>query len=316
MPRLAPALANAAAGADKKRGFDAGSARSVAEFEIQPRFDFLNIQTRGRRDGAEERRREIQRFRAKAEINGFNPPRPVSVERIFEAGAGGPAGARQRRARCVRRQIGQAVLLAGDGKTALAVDQEPVEGGADASGDRRCPLRVGGESVAERIRAMALDSGPAEIAFEAEHEPVELGVEPDLTAAEKAAFVEIIGAAGERIVPRGIGKAAADMAADVKAAPVINRWCIDDRSERRGSWRRWQIGSLRAERAGQRGYGERGTAGERARNRTDIQLHPRLLSLWRLCRAWPETAGTPLRRLRQTSRALRTKRGRSVAADG
>ena len=60
-------------------------------------------------------------------------------------------------------------------------------------------------------------------------EPVVLRVVADLAAAEEAALAERVVPSGERIAPRGIGEAAADVAADVKAAPVVDRRRIGDR---------------------------------------------------------------------------------------
>ena len=92
--------------------------------------------------------------------------------------------------------------------------------------------------VADRIGTFVVDVGPAEIAFKAEHEPVELCVGADLGAAKKAPVVEIVVAAGERIAPGRCAVAAADMATDVEAAPIVDLRRVGDRRGRQGRGRR------------------------------------------------------------------------------
>ena len=79
---------------------------------------------------------------------------------------------------------------------------------------------------------LPLMAGPAEIAFEAEHEPVELRCcTPIWAPPRKPPLLKVSFAAGERIAPRRIGEAAAEMAADIKAAPVVDRRRIGDRRD-------------------------------------------------------------------------------------
>src|SRR6185437_14792498 len=172
---------------------------SAAKAEVQPSLDFLHIEAGVRADGPECRRGEIHRLRAEAQIIVFDLGRPVLVDGVFKAGAGRPAGVQQAVARRRAGEIGQRALIFGQRQTAFAVDQEPVERRTDPAGDGRGPLHIGIEPVTDRVSAFVLDIGPAEIALEPEHEPVELRIGADLSAAEEAPVVEIVVATAERI---------------------------------------------------------------------------------------------------------------------
>ncbi len=95
---------------------------------------------------------KIDRLRSEAEIIVLDLGRPIRRKRIFKTGAGGPAGPRQ--ARACRRAANrvQAIVIVRKGDAAFAVDQQAIEGGADAAGHRRSPLRVGVDRIADASR--------------------------------------------------------------------------------------------------------------------------------------------------------------------
>ena len=76
------------------------------------------------------------------------------------------------------------------GDAALGIDQQPIERRADASGYRRRSLGVGVDDVSERIVSAAFEPGPVEIAFDAEHQRVDLLIGADLTTAYETGLVE------------------------------------------------------------------------------------------------------------------------------
>src|ERR1700726_1041298 len=104
---------------------------SRPEAEIQPGLDFLDVEIGIRCVSRLQWRREVQRLRAETEIVVFDLGRPVLAETVLEAGAGGPAGAHEGRDGGIRAEIGQAALVLGEGDAALAVDEQPIERGAD-----------------------------------------------------------------------------------------------------------------------------------------------------------------------------------------
>src|SRR5665213_1482584 len=83
----------------------------------------------------------------------------------------------------------------------LAVDQETIERRADPARSSRCPFRFGVDGIAERVVAAAIEPGPVEITFDAEHEPVVLRVVADLAAADEAVLAEGVVASTEGIAP-------------------------------------------------------------------------------------------------------------------
>src|SRR5215472_8797988 len=221
------------------------SPASRPKFEIDAGFDLLYIQRSIRAVSRSRRRGQIQGLVAKAEIVVLDPGGPIRRERIFKSGAGGPTGPRQACSRGVAESVIETVLVVRKGDAALGIDQQPVERGADASGYRRRPLGVGVDGVGERIVSAALEPSPVEIAFDAEHQRVDLPIGADLTAADKAGLVEGVIRAGKRVAPRGVGKAGAEIAADINSRPIVNRRRIGDRRHRRRSARRRQIRGLR-----------------------------------------------------------------------
>jgi tripartite-type tricarboxylate transporter receptor subunit TctC len=163
-----------------------------AELEVYARLDFLDIEIGVRCVGRRRRGREIERLRSEAEIVVFDAHGPVVGERVFEAGADGPAGAHEGGACVVPEHVGEAAVVLREGNAALAVDEQTVEGGADAAGDGRRPVRRAVDGVADGIGTLALESepGPAEIALDTEHQHVQLIIGADLAAAEEARAVE------------------------------------------------------------------------------------------------------------------------------
>src|SRR5215471_20088585 len=75
--------------------------------------------------------------------------------------------------------------------------------------------------LASESVSAALQPGPVEIAFDAEHQRVDLPIGADLTAADKAGLVEGVIRAGKRVAPRGVGKAGAEIAADINSRPIV-----------------------------------------------------------------------------------------------
>jgi hypothetical protein len=71
------------------------SSASGPKLEIDAGLDFLHVQRCVARISREIDGRQIDGLIAEAEIIVFDPGRPVRRQRIFEAGAGGPAGARE-----------------------------------------------------------------------------------------------------------------------------------------------------------------------------------------------------------------------------
>ena len=226
--------------------FDAYPVRTLPiEVVIDARLDFLHVERRIRCVCRQRRRGEIEGLRTEAEVIVFHLGRPIAVDRIFEAGAGGPAGPGQRVARAAAEHVVECAAIVGEGDTALAVHQQTIECRADPAGGGRSPFGLGVDRVAERVRAVAFEAGPVEIAFDAEHEGVVLDIVADLATADKTVVGEFVMRAAERIAPAGVGETAADIAADVKSGPVVDRRRISHRRYRRGHPRRRQIGRFR-----------------------------------------------------------------------
>jgi hypothetical protein len=78
-------------------------------------------------------------------------------------------------------------------------------------------LRIGIDRVAERVMTAGFEPGPVEIALNTEHERVDLPIGADLTAADETVLIESVVCAGDRIAPFRIGKAGAEIAADIEA---------------------------------------------------------------------------------------------------
>ena len=78
-----------------------------------------------------------------------------------------------------------------------------------------------------------------------EHQRVDLLIGADLTTAYETGLVEGVIRAGKRVALRGVGKAGAEIAADIDSRPIVNRRRIDDRRHRRPSARHQQIRRLR-----------------------------------------------------------------------
>ena len=154
-------------------------------------------------------------------------------------------GPRQARSRSAAQSVIESVLVVRKGDAALGIDQQPIERRVDASGYRRRSLGVGVDDVGERIVSAAFEPGRVEIAFDAEHQRVDLLIGADLTTAYETGLVEGVIRAGKRVAPRGVGKAGAEIAADIDSRPIVNRRRIDDRRHRRRSARHQQIRRLR-----------------------------------------------------------------------
>src|SRR5262249_36616190 len=147
-----------------------------------------------------------------------------------------------------------------EGDAALAIDQQSIERGADPSGYGRCPLRVGIDGVAARIMAAALEPGPVEVPLDAEHQRIDLPIDADLPAADEAGLVESVVPTGEGIAPRRMRKTRAEIAADIEAGPMVDRWRIGDRRNWRRRAARRYIGGLRRTNANNCAGGERNAA--------------------------------------------------------
>ena len=95
---------------------------------------------------------------------------------------------------------------------------------------------------------------------------------------------------GKRVAPRGVGKAGAEIAADIDSRPIVIRRRIDDRRHRRRSARRQQIRRLRrtnarASRNADRNHsagGERNATDERTRIHADLQPLSDSHAAWRV----------------------------------
>src|ERR1700758_2277506 len=84
---------------------------SRSEFEIDAGFDFLDVERSICAVGRERRCRQIQGLIAEAEIVVLDLGGPIWRERIFKAGARGPAGPCQARARGVAGGVIEAVVV-------------------------------------------------------------------------------------------------------------------------------------------------------------------------------------------------------------
>src|ERR1700741_3635820 len=100
---------------------------SRPKFEIDAGLDLLDVERSIRAVGRECRCRQIEGLIAEAEIVVFDLSGPIRRERIFKAGARGPAGPRQARARGVAGGVIETVVVVGKGDAALAIDQQPIE---------------------------------------------------------------------------------------------------------------------------------------------------------------------------------------------
>jgi hypothetical protein len=110
--------------------------------------------------------------------------------------------------------------------------------------------------------AAGLEPGPVEVAFDAKDQRVDLPIGANLPAADEPALVERVVRSGERIGPRRIGKAGADIAAHVKARPIVDRRHIGNRRHRRRGARPWEIGRLSRTNANHCAGGKRNAAHE------------------------------------------------------
>src|SRR5262245_8262584 len=107
-----------------------------------------------------------------------------------------------------------------EGGAAPQVEERRIERVADPTGRGRKPTLPGPTRVdAVRTNAFVLELAPGGIAFDADHPFSDLMIESDLAAEHGgvAGFSER--AVAER--PIAIGKAGADMATDIKPAPII-----------------------------------------------------------------------------------------------
>src|SRR5262249_7366795 len=129
-----------------------------------------------------------------------------------------------------RDRRGLEVVCAREGSAALQIEQRRIERVADPARRGRKPaLPRPTRADAVRTSAFVLQIAPGGVAFDSDHPPSDLIIESDLAA-------EHGGVAGfcERAIaepPIAIGEAGAEVAADIKPAPIIG--CDEGRRLRR-----------------------------------------------------------------------------------
>ncbi len=176
--------------------------------------------------------REAGRPGAEVEVVVFDLGRPIAVEGVLDARAEHPAIARvvdmgvgERRG-----EEGHVVLVVRPGAAALHEYHGPVEREAEARGGRAQPVDLGvtieqGDRCAGVAGRLAIEIGPAELSFRAQHPCPDLVVGADLRAAEEAGGELLIvvydGQTGECVVHHAQGGTGMD--ADVHACPAEDR---------------------------------------------------------------------------------------------
>src|SRR6266436_1204017 len=130
----------------------------------------------------------------------------------------------------------------------FAIDEPAIEGVTEPRSKRRDPIEVSMDR-ADADKLAFTYGRPSDIRFEAEYPLIDLVIEPDLTAAEKAAAVAAAVA---------VGPPHAEMSAGIESGPV-KEW----------DWRRWRPVGRTARRIGGFGYSGRGC--KQHRGQTKLQ---------------------------------------------
>jgi hypothetical protein len=183
-----------------------------------------------------------QRERARTEIQiiVFQPQRPVVPQRIVHAHARGPtiAGAAPSLIERGRDRSGLEVVRARERRAALQIEESGIERVADPTGHRPKPS-LSGPTAIDSVRAngFALQVAPRRVAFDPDHPFSDLMIESDLASDHDGVAGFRDRAIAER--PMAIGKARADMTADIKPGPVVGR------NRRQGLHRHRRIRGLR-----------------------------------------------------------------------
>src|SRR5262249_34318297 len=160
--------------------------------------------------------------RTKIEVVVFEPHGPVVPQGVVHAHANSPTSP-EAAALLIERGRNRGsfeVVSVCEGGAALQVEQRRIERVADPAGRGReptlpCPTAVD----AVRTNAFILEIAPSAVAFDPNHPFSDLIIESDL-AAEHGGVAGFRGRAiAER--PIAIGEAGAEMAADIKPAPII-----------------------------------------------------------------------------------------------
>ena len=159
---------------------------------------------------------------AEVDVEIFGLRRPVAGDGELETAADGPADV----GFLIAAEAGLAGADVAEGGTTCDVGHEPVEGVADATADGAEPGVLGLAQCRQAACEVgrAVDIGPVEVAFEAEHPVGDLPIVADGAADHPTVDVERAGRVPARLAP---GAAAVD--ADVEAGPVVDRGVDRDR---------------------------------------------------------------------------------------
>jgi len=211
--------------AGKQRGRDRNGESPVT----QPEIVVLELQRPMRREGP---------FKASAE----QPAASGGVVAIGEAGQGRAAE------RHAGRKVADAQAVVADPAAAgLAVEQQLIEGIAEAGGQRRDPAIVVGDRNGPNVwndhPIAGVGAGPVGVPFATDDEVADLVIGADLPAGQEGGVVVAVVEVGQEdaVRPITLGKGAAKIDADVEAGPIQH------------GHRRWQRRPLRQiRRAGDR----------------------------------------------------------------
>ena len=165
---------------------------------------------------------QSERAGAELQIVVFQLERPAAPQRVFHAGAHGPAVSARAGHLVEQRGDLSRLEIVGMGKrsAALEVKQCRIVRVANPPGYRSQPVFPGPTGIiAVRAQALVLQVAPGGVAFCSEHPLADLIIDADLTAEQS-------GIAGFRYAPVdqrpiAVGNAGTDMAADINAGPVI-----------------------------------------------------------------------------------------------
>ena len=163
-----------------------------------------------------------QRARAEIEVVVFELQRPAAQERVFHAGADGPAAPAARSALIKNGSElgGLEIVGSGEGTPAFDIEQRRIECVPDPPCHRRQPgLPAPARIASVRAEGFVFQVAPGEIAFDAQHPFSELIIQSELTAHGRGIAGLRNCAAQKR--PIAGGKSGSDMRAHVNASPII-----------------------------------------------------------------------------------------------
>src|SRR5713101_552497 len=130
----------------------------------------------------------------------------------------------------------------------FAIDKPTIEGVTEPGSKRGDPIEAQVNALKRYAKAV-LYGRARDICFEAQYPLIDLVIEPDLTAAEKAAAPAAI----------AVGPTDAEMSAGIESGPVVEQ----------GDWRRWRPVGRTAHRIGGVGYGGRRCEYSRGKTQRD-----------------------------------------------